>query len=102
MPPPVAGADVCGVAVPEPLFDVMLLPLGDTSHHNPPRLFRPWPLVMPGAVSPVNRYSGWPKYVTCLVPSFRLLVLRLAAFTPGPAVGLPVATSGGQTAAHAP
>ena len=40
--------------------------------------------------------------VTCFVPSDRLVVATKAAFAPLPAVGLPVAGTGGQAAAHAP
>jgi hypothetical protein len=40
--------------------------------------------------------------VTCFVPSDRLVVATKAAFAPLPAVGVPVAGTGGQAAAHAP
>src|SRR6185369_14318421 len=46
--------------------------------------------------------SGWPWYVTCVVPSDRLVVPRSEAFAPAPAAGLPLTVTGGQAWAHAP
>jgi hypothetical protein len=43
-----------------------------------------------------------PLYVTWVTPPERCDVPSIGWFTPAPAFGLPVVTSGGQAAAHAP
>jgi hypothetical protein len=41
-----------------------------------------------------------PLYVTCLVPSLRVIVPSIDAVTPAPAFGVPVVVSGGHTVAQ--
>jgi hypothetical protein len=47
-------------------------------------------------------YSGRPPYVTWVDPSVRLVVPSFEARTPLPAVGLPLAVTGGHRLAHEP
>ena len=78
-----------------------IFPEGAIAYHS---FSRPWPLIWPPFVSPANRYSAKPAYVTCVVPSGRLTVPSFEAVVPGPATGfLPAAIrTGGHCLAHAP
>ena len=53
-------------------------------------------------VSPTYRYSGWPAYVTCCVPSARRIFPSSDCFTPARATGAPWVSSGGQYCAQGP
>jgi hypothetical protein len=57
----------------------------------------PSPVGSPPALSLANVYSGWPFHVTWPEGS-----LASVPLTPGPAVGVPAAISGGHTVAHPP
>ena len=74
-------------------------PAGDSMYHTLPS---PWPLISPAALSPANRYSGWPLYATCFTPPSRLMVVSLLASIPEPAWGAVLVVTGGHWAAQVP
>ena len=57
----------------------------------------PSPVASPLAWSPIHRYRGWPFQVT-----WPPEIVANVPVTPGPAVGVPVAVSGGHAVAHPP
>src|ERR1700681_2322471 len=77
-------------------------PLAPTTYQVAPNAVTSCPFTSPGALSWTKRYSGLPPYVTCMVPSARVIVPARLAVSPAPATGVPRVVTGGHAVAQAP
>ncbi len=95
----VLGAEVEGGIVVAAAPDGAVADTG-TTNQDPAT---PCPLVSPGLLSSLKRYSGMPRNVTCNEPSDRLTVPSADEGTPVPAMTCVVGeVSGGHAVAHPP